>query len=604
MLCLAPTPGKFSAARATEGTAKRILIVYENESTLFAVTEVSRGLREGLVGDAPTRIELYSEHLDSVRFPGPGHLDRQAQFLAAKYKGIPLDIALAAGPGALLFMLEHRDAIAPGAPLVFGGITDATLKSLSLPADIWGVVSRFDPVGTIDLARRLQPTAKRIVVMTGSSDFDRQWEARARNELTGNYRGLSVEYVSGLTLDGFKDVANRLPADTILLILTILQDAAGRSFIPRDAAAEIAPASVAPAYAVYSSFIGTGVVGGFVETFEGIGIDMADLASQIISGAPPERRTEASTSRPVVDWRQLERWGIGSDLLPADTQLEFHEPPVWERYRFEIIAALAVIGLQAATIAGLVILDRRRRIAQEELALERLELAHLSRITQLGQLSGAFAHELNQPLTSILANAEAGARLLAMKPPDLNEVKDILEDIADEDRRAAGIITQLRQLMVKGEAALERVDLNKAVAATMELARSELVARQTQVDFRREEKELPVRGNLAQLQQIVLNLILNATEAMRHLPPGGREITIETRTLPGGARQLSVSDRGPGISPEMKDKAFKPFVSGGATGMGLGLPICRSIASAHGGTLAFDDHEDAGTRVILTLPPV
>jgi signal transduction histidine kinase len=211
---------------------------------------------------------------------------------------------------------------------------------------------------------------------------------------------------------------------------------------------------------------------------------------------------------------------------------------------------------------------------------------------------------LNQPLTSILANAEAGARLLDMNPPDLNELKEILEDIADEDRRATAVITQLRQLMVKGEVELERVDLNRAVAATIELAKSELVARQTEVDFRREQRELLVHGNLPQLQQIVLNLILNASEAMSHLPPGEREITIETRALPDGTRQLSVSDRGPGIPSEMREKAFKPFMSGGTTGMGLGLPICRSIALAHGGTLAFDDHEGVGARVILSLPPV
>lgn len=601
LLCLAPSLGKPCSAEAGE-PVKRLLVVYENESTLFAVTEVARGLREGFEGDAQTRIEYYSEYLDAVRFPGADHLARQAQYLAAKYSDIPLDVVLAAGPGALRFLLEHREEIAPGIPLVFGGITDATLKELTLPADVRGVVSRFDPVGTVDLARTLQPSAERIVVMTGSSEFDRQWEARAREELTGNHQGLNVEHVSGLTLDGFKDASRRLSADTILLILTIFEDASGRTFVPRDAAAEIAAASAAPAYGVYSSFVGTGVVGGFVETFEGIGMDMAALAKQIMSGTPPKQQFVASTGRPVVDWRQLERWNISDDLLPAGTQIEFHEPTAWERYRLEILVALAVIALQAATIAGLVVLDRRRRTVQEELALERLELAHLSRTTQLGQLSGAFAHELNQPLTSILANAEAGARLLDKKPTDLNELRDILEDIAADDRRAAGVIAQLRQLMVKGEVELERVDLNRAVAATIELAQSELVARQTEVVFRRQQKELPVQGNLPQLQQIVLNLILNATEAMSHLPAAEREITIETRTLPDGTRQLSVSDRGPGIPPEMREKAFKPFVSGGAGGMGLGLSICRSIALAHGGTLAFEDHDGVGARVILTLP--
>jgi len=218
-------------------------------------------------------------------------------------------------------------------------------------------------------------------------------------------------------------------------------------------------------------------------------------------------------------------------------------------------------------------------------------------------LSGAFAHELNQPLTSILANAEAGARLLQHVPPDTEELKDILGDIVEEDKRAAGVIAQLRQLMVKGETKLDPMDLNEAVAATIALARSELVARQTKWDFDREPQDLPVRGNLVQLQQVILNLILNSTDAMSQLAPSERRIAIATRKRHDGFRELAVSDRGPGLSPEMRAEAFKPFVSTKAKGLGLGLAICRSIALAHGGTLKFDEHKTDGARVILVLPP-
>ncbi len=599
-MCLVPARGE--ANEVTD--VRRILIVYENESTLRAVVEVASGMRQGFADGAPTRIEYYSEFLDAVRFPQAEHLRRQAELLTAKYSKIPIDIVLAGGPGALTFMLEHRETIAPGAPVVFGGVSESSLSSISLPRDIWGVVSRFDPVGTLDLARQLQPQAQQLVVLTGSSEFDRQWQIRARRELSGRQDGLSVQYLSGLTLDGFKDAVARLPRDAMLLILTVFEDASGRTFVPRDVAAEIAAASAAPAYSVYSTYIGTGVVGGFVETFEGVGLDMAALANRIMADQSPREQIIASTGRLVVDWRQLQRWDISEERLPPSTLLEFHELTTWERYRAEILGAMAIIALQAATIAGLVVIDRRRRTMKEELALERLELAHLSRTSQLGQLSGAFAHELNQPLTSILANAEAGARLLEKDPLDLDELRDILGDIATDDRRAAGVIAQLRQLMLKGEVELEPLDLNKVVAATVELTRGELVARQTTVDVHREQKELLVNGNFSQLQQIVLNLMLNASQAMAHLPSSQRRITIETRMRDDGTRELSVADRGPGISPEMREGAFKPFVSGGGKSMGLGLPICRSIALAHGGTLGFDEYEAGGARVVLTLPPI
>ena len=259
--------------------------------------------------------------------------------------------------------------------------------------------------------------------------------------------------------------------------------------------------------------------------------------------------------------------------------------------------------MQSATIAALVVQERRRRRIAEELAVERLELAHLSRTSQLGALSGALAHELNQPLASILANAEAGSRLLEAAPPDLKELSDILADIADDDRRAAGIITQLRRLMVKGGTELERLDLNQIVAATVTLARSELIARQTRVEFRQGQPEVIVRGNLPQLQQVVLNLMLNAAEAMAELPAAERRIVVETRVREDGFREVAVADRGRGLWPKSQADAFKPFVSTKPNGLGFGLSICRSIAQAHGGTLAFDERAGEGARIVLTLPP-
>jgi C4-dicarboxylate-specific signal transduction histidine kinase len=333
-----------------------------------------------------------------------------------------------------------------------------------------------------------------------------------------------------------------------------------------------------------------------------MGQDMVRLTDQFLAGAPSTPQIIRSDGGPLVDWRQMRRWRIDTARLPQGTELRFYEPTAWERYRTLILAAAAVVLLQTATIVALILQGRRRRRTEQELTLERLELAHLSRRTQLGELSGAFAHELNQPLTSILANAEAGARLLRKDPPDTRELKDILGDIVEEDKRAAGVIAQLRQLMVKGEVKLDPIDLNEAVTATIALARSELVARQTKCEFDREQPYLPVRGNLVQLEQVILNLILNAIDAMSDLAPSERHIAIATRKRDDGSRELAISDRGRGLSPEMRANAFKPFVSTKAKGLGMGLAICRSIASAHGGTLKFDEHKTDGARVILLLP--
>jgi C4-dicarboxylate-specific signal transduction histidine kinase len=291
-------------------------------------------------------------------------------------------------------------------------------------------------------------------------------------------------------------------------------------------------------------------------------------------------------------------------LVTAHSETEIVERSVslWQEYWLEITLTVIVVLLQAAMIVALVLQEKRRRRLQAELALERLELAYLSRTSQMGALSGALAHELNQPLTAILANAEAGRRLLDAQQVDLHELSNILDDIVLDNRRATTVISQLRGLMLRGESTLERMDLNQAVTTTLSLARSELLARQTRIDVMLDMPDVPVRANLPQLQQVILNLLLNAADAMAHLPPSMREIAVKTRKRDNGQCELTVTDRGMGIPPERRADIFKPFVSTKRASLGLGLAICKSIAQAHGGTLCFDENFDEGARAIFTLP--
>jgi C4-dicarboxylate-specific signal transduction histidine kinase len=229
-------------------------------------------------------------------------------------------------------------------------------------------------------------------------------------------------------------------------------------------------------------------------------------------------------------------------------------------------------------------------------------LIHVSRNLRLGQLSASLAHEINQPLAAIQANAEAGVRIASRAPPDLAEISAIFRDINDDVRRAGSTIANLRRLMVKGEVAMEPLDLNDIVRATIPLAENELAARGAQVRQVLSPEPLVVNGNGPQLQQIVLNLVLNASDAMAQLPEAARIVRVTTAPLATGGATLTVEDAGPGIAADLREDAFRPFVSSKPSGLGVGLAICRSIAEAHGGSLAFAEPVGAGARVVLTLP--
>jgi signal transduction histidine kinase len=578
----------------------RILLIYENEPTQPAVQEIAAGFHRRMAG-RQARLEIYSEYLDLTRFPSDDWRRRLADVLVAKYAGVDLGLVIAVGPNASRFVIDNRAALARGAPLLFGAVSgsaeDEERQTLGR-----SVVSRYDVRGLLDLVRSLQPRATRATVLTGSSVFDRDWERVARRDLGDSHAGFAVDYVSGLSLDGFVQAARGLPPDTVAVILAVSEDSTGRKLVPRDAAAAIAATASVPAYSVYDTYLGGGVTGVWGEPFESVGSRLADVARSMLDGDSDLPAVLESQPHAIVDWRQLKRWGIDAAALPKGAEIRYHTPTAWEEYRTEILAAAALILLQAALIAALIVQGRRRRRAEEEAAVGRLELTHLARTAVLGELSGAFAHELNQPLTAILANAEAGKRMLEKGDADLAELEEILREIADDDRRAASVITGLRRLLVKREAVLEPVDINQIVSATLGLANSDLLARRTQVEFRRAQGSIAVLGNFSQLQQVVLNLVLNAADAMARLPAASRVVVVETANGDDGFGRVAVSDSGPGLTSDLREKAFEPFVSTKPNGLGLGLAICRSIITAHGGRIGFDADRVPGARVVLALP--
>ena len=244
-----------------------------------------------------------------------------------------------------------------------------------------------------------------------------------------------------------------------------------------------------------------------------------------------------------------------------------------------------------------------RRQAQMEIEEQRRELSHLARVGALGQLSGAFAHELNQPLASISNNAEAARILLRSQPAELSEIDDILRDILAADQRAAHVIRRLQALLKRGETRLQPIDAGELVNEVLELARAELITRRVTASAVI-APELPlVSADRVQLQQVLLNLILNACEAMRVVPVGDRRLSLTLGTDASDNLRFSIRDSGAGIAPALIDHLFEPFVTTKAEGLGLGLSISRTIIAAHGGRLWAENNADKGATVYCLLPP-
>jgi C4-dicarboxylate-specific signal transduction histidine kinase len=242
-----------------------------------------------------------------------------------------------------------------------------------------------------------------------------------------------------------------------------------------------------------------------------------------------------------------------------------------------------------------------RKQAEFEIAQSHAALQHMARVSLLGQLSASIAHQLNQPLASILANAQAAQQMLRREPLDLAELREIVDDIATADRGAADVIRRLGALFRRGESSLAPLDLNDVVRDTLEIMRTSLLTRQVSVQTVLNDGLATLDGDRVQLQQMLLNLIANAADAMAPLPEAERRLTIATAPEAGTIR-LDVSDRGPGVAAEAQSKVFEPFWSTKADGMGIGLAVSRSIVVAHGGTLTVANAPCGGAVFSVRLP--
>ena len=244
-----------------------------------------------------------------------------------------------------------------------------------------------------------------------------------------------------------------------------------------------------------------------------------------------------------------------------------------------------------------------RKLAEAEADVQRQEIAHLMRVSMLGELSGGLAHELTQPLTAILSNAQAGKLLLAKGNKSLSEIGNIFDDIIAEDERAGEVIHRLRGMLKKGEVKHESIDMNELIASTLRLLHSEMIDRRMSVSFENAANLPAIHGDPVQLQQTLLNLLMNAMDATEHVPPARRTISISTARTDDGGVEVHIYDRGTGLPPSREHEVFQPFFTTKKRGLGLGLSICTSIVKLHGGTLSLQNNVREGASAVFRLPP-
>jgi signal transduction histidine kinase len=298
----------------------------------------------------------------------------------------------------------------------------------------------------------------------------------------------------------------------------------------------------------------------------------------------------------------MQRWGISESRLPPGSEIYFRNPTVWEQYKTQITAVGAALVLQTMLVAWL-LYERRRRQLSEAVARETMsELAHVNRVATAGELSASIVHEVTQPLTGIVATANAALRWLSGSTPNVEKARAAMTQIADAGHRTAEVVRSVRAAFQHEASERRPINMNDLVLRVLALVKAELakhdIETRTALD-----RELPsITGDEIQMQQVLLNLIMNAFDSMRARERRPRRLGVRSGLSKGESVLVSIEDNGKGIAEKDLDRLFKPLFTTKSNGMGMGLSICRTIVEAHHGHIWAEPNDGHGAVFRISLP--
>jgi signal transduction histidine kinase len=542
----------------------------------------------------------YVESLDLARFGNPEYYALLRAFLRGKYKGIPLGAVVVGGTEGLRLALDLRPEIWPDVPLVF--VAFSAQAAASLPAGTTGVVAPLHVDNMVRAAQTLVPGLKQIV-LAGDSFESQPFRRHYRRELESFADKFEITDLTGLPIQDVKQRISALPATAAIIYTAIYATKLELRPDPLQTIEMLSGFANRPIVVDADILIGTGSTGGFVMSAELLSRELARLTAAVLRGESASSLPVVTIdgTKPIFDARQLKKFDIDVSRLPPESEIRFREFSVWENYRWSIIGTLAVVLMQAFAVAWLILEHIRRRKAEAESRQYLLDIAQMDRTVTAGAISSSIAHELNQPFGAILSNTEAAEALLEQAPLRRDELKEILADIRRDNQRSTDIVSRLRSLLGKNEFRSPEVDLNIIISTMLRIIEPEARRQGITLSDDRMPGQLMVRADAVHLQQVLLNLGLNAIDSMRNngVP---RILSFRSAIDHGDRIVASVADTGGGVPPDQLKAIFRVHFSTKPEGTGLGLFISQAIIATYGGRMWAENRPEGGAVFKFALP--
>jgi signal transduction histidine kinase len=510
-------------------------------------------------------------------------------------------IVTIAGPAAV-FARKYRQQLFPETPVLFASVDEKYLRDAPL-GDIEtavAVVNDFPRV--IENVLQLLPQTRQIFMVVGSGAIGQFWRRELENEFRRFHDRLTFAWFDQLSVQDTLRRSASLPENSAIVYVIFSVDGTGVAFADERMFAELHARANAPLFAPFSVYLGAGVVGGSLLSIPDLGRDTADVAVRLLNGAPPSsvRLSPRAAGQPTFDWRELQRWGIPESRLPPGSVVRYRSPSLWSAYRGTVLSAVGVLAVQSLLIVGLLYQRRARQRAESD-SLRNLALAAAaSRRETMSVLTSSIGHELGQPLGSIMSNTQALQMMVTTNRATSDTIGEILSDIQTQGVRATQIIGRHRTMLRSRQLDTKPIDLHAVITETLALVAHDMSARQVEATVDLSSNRCVINGDPVLLQQVFVNLIMNAMDAIAETSPARRHVTISSDVRANDV-DVSVRDTGPGLPAHIIGTLFRPFVTTKSHGLGIGLAIVQSIVDAHGGTIAARNNPEGGSTFTVTL---
>ena len=370
----------FTQALSQEGTAplgipvveqKQVLLIYSYDYGMPAYDLIFQNIRSHLNTENKFQIKYHVEHMDLSRFHSEEYLQQMQELFQLKYSSLDIDLIITVMKPALSFVQTYCNNLFPDVPTIHCLVDDEYVDPQTLPANAALLTMHLDIKETLDVALKVQPGTREVVVVSGRSKIARTLEKRTRSILNTYFESLNTTYLSGLPMAEVLNRVSGVPQKSIILFLVLIEDGAGKFFVPRDAVSLVSNAANAPVYSCVDTFLGYGIVGGHLSSFEMLGIKIGKLGSHVLKGGEPKSTPIPAENLKVnmFDWRQLKRWDIKEKYLPSESIVRYKQFTFWELYRWHIIGIFLLCCSQALLIFFLLLQCARKRLSEKALMI-------------------------------------------------------------------------------------------------------------------------------------------------------------------------------------------------------------------------------------------